>query len=200
MNLKLQVGEQSLPCREVTVGEQTFTVPRGIARNARNRAWQLKIKRGGVLKASGNFTDDNYRGTAEALDAAIKQMADELKEDGQPFTQSLKISQRMSLTWTTVGVNVLGASAAVYDPVAKKGSVIYLISQRKAVSGHTAGLKSKLVKAFLKEFSQDNEEVSLADMIRLNKQADQFLASPEWAEFMELGVKIAEDAREKQAG
>ncbi|MEG0063105.1 MAG: hypothetical protein RR740_00730 [Pseudomonas sp.] len=199
MTLKLQVGEQTLPCREVVVAEQTFNVPRGIARNARNRAWQVKVKRAGALKASGNFTDDTYNGTEEALTAAISYMAEALAGEAIPVTQNLKISQRVSLIWTTVGPGVLGISATVYDPNVKKGTVIYLISQKKVAAGRTDDLKGKLVKALSKELMQESgqESMTLGDMVAVTKKANELLASPEWTEFLELGVKMAADAREE---
>lgn len=199
MTHKLQVGEQTLPCREVVVAEQTYIVPRGIARNARNRAWQLKVKRGGVLKAAGNFTDDTYNGTAEALAEAINQMAEALAGEEIPVTQNLKISQRVSLIWTTVGPGVLGISATVYNPDAKKGTVIYLISQKKVAAGRTDDLRGKLVKALSKEWMQETgkESMALNEVMSITKKATELLASPEWAEFLDMGVKMAADAREE---
>lgn len=58
----LHIGQHALPCREVDVAGQIFQVPRGIARNKRNRSWQLKVKRSGEVKASGNYGDDSYEG------------------------------------------------------------------------------------------------------------------------------------------
>ncbi|QOC58016.1 hypothetical protein phiK7B1_161 [Pseudomonas phage phiK7B1] len=190
MKHNLQFGEVTLPCREVVVEEQTYLVPRGIARNHRNKSWQTKIKRGGQLILSANHADSLFNGTEGALNAAIEQV---IEAGGVQPTRTLKISGRVTLVWAYSGTNVLSVNALVYSPLRKRSTTIYLISYTKLAAEKTGDLKKKLVKALLREWQEENS-LSVAPvpvLVRMDREAAKIMASKSWDDFVKLGADIA---------
>lgn len=191
MKHNLQFGEVILPCREVIVEEQTYLVPRGIARNHRNKSWQVKIARAGVLVLSGNHADSLYGGTEGALKTAIDQVvaATEVKP-----SRTLKISNRVSLVWAYSGRNVLSMNALVYNPHRKRSATIYLISFTKLTAEKVGDLKKKLVKALLREWQEENldQAVPVSVMIRMDREAAKIMAGKSWEDFVKMGAGIAD--------
>ena len=190
MKHNLQFGEVTLPCREVVVEEQTFLVPRGIARNHRNKSWQIKIKRNGVLVLSGNHADSLFGGTEGALNAAIEQVVS--AGDVQP-SRTLKISNRVTLVWAYSGRNVLSMNALVYSPVRKRSTTIYLISYTKLMAEKVGDLKKKLIKAMLREWQEDNldQVAPVMVLVRMDREATKMMVSKSWEDFVKLGADIA---------
>jgi|UniRef100_A0AAU6W1U2 hypothetical protein len=190
MKHNLQFGEVTLPCREVVVEEQTFLVPRGVARNHRNKSWQVKVNRGGQLVLSGNHADSLHGGTEGALKAAI----DQVVTDGEAkTTRTMKVSSRVTLTWAYSGRNVLSMNAMVYSPARKRSATIYLISHTKLLADKSGELKKKLVKALLREWQEENvmEKPPVPVMVRMDREASKIMASKAWGDFVKLGTDIA---------
>lgn len=190
MKHNLQFGEVTLPCREVVVEEQTYLVPRGIARNHRNKSWQTKIKRHREVVLAGNHADSLYGGTEGALKAAIEQVV--AATDIQP-ARTLKISSRVTLIWAFNGRNVLSMNAMVYNPERQRSGTVYLISYTKLVAEKTPDLKKKLVKALLREWQEENLSASapVPVMVRMDREAAKIIASKPWKDFVEVGADIA---------
>lgn len=186
MNHILHIGGQALNCRDVVIAGQTFQVPRGIARNNRNRSWQLKVQRNGEVIASGNYGDDSYEGPQGALSAAIA----ELIKSSVDVGRTLKISARTTLIWAAQGKGTFAVSAVVYNTQLKRGSSVYIISQRKLAAEHTDELKTKLVKALTREWQEENgrEAVPLSDLMAMNKRVQDLLESEAWIDFVEMGA------------
>lgn len=190
MKHNLQFGEVTLPCREVVVEEQTHLVPRGIARNHRNKSWQIKIKRAGQLILSGNYADSLYGGTEGALKTAIEQV---VTTTGVQPSRTLKITSRVTLTWAYSGRNVLSMNALVYSPILKRSMTIYLISHSKLVAEKAGDLKKKLVKALMREWREENldQVAPVAALVRMDREAARLMASKAWEDFLKLGTDMA---------
>lgn len=189
MKHNLQFGEVTLPCREVVVEEQTYLVPRGIARNQRNKSWQVKINRAGQLVLSGNHADSLHGGTEGALKTAIEQV---VEAGGVKPNKTLKISSRVTLTWAYSGHNVLSMNAMVYSPARQRSAMVYLISFTKLKAEKMTGLRKKLVKALLREWEEENgTEAPVPVMVRMDREAGKIMASKAWEDFVKLGADIA---------
>jgi hypothetical protein len=190
MKHNLQFGETSLPCREVVVDDQTYLVPRGIARNHRNKSWQTKIKRNGELVLSGNYADSLYAGPEGALKAAIDQVV--ASGDVQP-SRTLKVSNRVTLLWAFSGVNVLSMNALVYSPVRKRATTIYLVSHNKLLADKAPDLKKKLIRALQREWLEENGLVTVpaAILIKLDRDVTRIMTSKSWEDFVKMGADIA---------
>lgn len=189
MTHNLQVGDLNLPCREVVVDAQTYLVPRGIARNYRNRSWQIKIKREGKLVLSGNHSDSLYEGTEGALKSAIDQIVS--STEIRP-SRTLKIGAWVTLIWSFSGVNVLGMNALVYDPAVKRSKTIYLISQTKMAANNAGQLKEKLVKALCQGYQSETGNPVDEDLILVKEfEAEKIMASKLWEDFLKVGADVA---------
>lgn len=185
--------------RQVDVEGFTHLVPRGIARNKRNRSWQVKIKRAGELLLSGNFTDDTYGNTADALKAAVQSVIESgLAQRVNP--NNVKLSQRVTINWAQLGSSGLSAVASVYNPDAHKGTTIYLISQRKLAAGQDDQLLNKLTKAFEREWQDEHQRdtTPVPVLVKLKKEAANWLASLNWQEFARVGAELAADAEKEK--
>lgn len=185
--------------RQVDVEGFTHLVPRGVARNKRNRSWQVKIKRHGELLLSGNFTDDTYGSTADALKAAVQSVIESgLAQRVNP--NNIKLTARVTINWAQLGSSGLSAVASVYNPDTHKGTTVYLISQRKLAAGQVEDLPNKLMKALEREWHDINQrtDTPVSAVVSLKKVALKILASEEWQNFVKVGAELSADAEGDQ--
>lgn len=180
----------NFPHRTVTVDGLDYLVPRGVGRNNRNRSWQVKSSRKGELVLAANYADDSYGSVSLSLEAASKLV---ISSKSAGVQKSIKLVKNVTLTWTTVGKNILGISARVYNPVTKKGVNIYLISQPRFQAGLTDDLKGKMIRALRTgwDFESGGLPLSLNEMIKMDLKVDKFLESEDWLNFSEVGAELA---------
>lgn len=191
--------QDKISTRKVDVDGFTYLVPRGIARNKRNKSWQLKIKRQGELLLSGNFADISHGSTPDALRAAC----DALMQSGlaqRVNPNNIKLTERVTGNWAQLGEKGLSAVASVYNPITQRGQTVYLVSQRKLAAGQVDDLPNKLMKALEREWRNANErnDTPMSALISLKQDALRILASEEWKQFVEVGAKFAADAEQDQ--
>lgn len=181
----------NVPCRKVDVGGFLYMVPRGVARNNRNRAWQVKVARDGKVVLNGNYADDTYGSTAEALEYACRAIA-----EAQTGTESntLRVNDRVTLGWAQLGAGTLGCRATVYNPKAKKGDTVYLIAHRKLMAGKSDLLLEKLVKAMEKDFKQETgkQSIPMVELLRIRRELLELLESDRFQVFCEKAVEGTE--------
>lgn len=189
MNHTLRIGDFNLPCREVTVEAQTFLVPRGVARNNRNKSWQIKINRNGELVLSANFTDAQYSGAQGALEMAIEYIA---RSGMVEAPRTIKLSSRVSLVWAYSGPGVLGMIAMIYNPDAKRQTAIYLISYSKLAAGKLDDLKKKLMRVFAQEWREVNgiQSIPVPALVAMDRNIAKLLADKSWEDFMKVGAEV----------
>lgn len=173
----------NIPTRQVLVEDESFTVPRGIGRNKRNRSWQVKVVRNGEVTLSGNFADDQYESTLGSLTAAISLLAS--SEVAHETRSSLQLTERVNLTWAPSGPGVVGMVAAVYNPEIKRATNVYLISQGKLAAGKTEGLKEKIVKALERSWKQERgrQTLPLNELLRMQNEVDELMGSDRFQAF-----------------
>lgn len=188
MNHTLKVGDFNLPCREVVVDASTYIAPRGVARNNRNKSWQIKISRGGKLVLSANFTDANYGGTSGSLEHAIQCIADSGQVEAP---RTIKLSSRVSLVWAYSGPGVLGMTAMVYNHETKRQKPIYLISYSKLAAGKGEDIRKKLLRVFSQEWRDVNgiQSVPVPELVRMDQEIAKILADESWQKFMSVGAE-----------
>ncbi|UKL15067.1 hypothetical protein hairong_163 [Pseudomonas phage hairong] len=190
-------SKDQISYRQVDVEGFLHLVPRGIARNKRNRSWQVKIKRNGELLLSGNFTDDTYGSTSNALKAAVETVIESgLAQRVNP--NNIKLTARVTINWAQLGHSGLNAVASVYNPDTHKGTTVYLGSQRKLAAGLTEDLPNKMVKALEREWQDEHGgfDTPMTTLIQLKKKALKILASEEWQNFMGVGAELAAGAEQ----
>jgi hypothetical protein len=188
----IEVGDVVMPCRQINVERNIHDVPKGIARNNRNKCWQIKVIRDGEVALSGQFTDAQYGGAVGSLAAAVKKLA-ESKLVEAPKT--LKLTTRLSLFWGYSGAKVLGLSASLYDSNRGRSTTIYLISQHKLNSGKIDGLFDKLVKVYIRQWAEVNNaglgDIPAWKVPKLEDTVRDVMASDKWKEFMKVGAELA---------
>lgn len=172
----------NVPTRLVTVEGFDFMVPRGVARNNRNRAWQVKVARGGQVVLAGNYADDTYGGTKESLEFACRAVAE--ASIGQE-SNTLRVNDRVTLGWAQLGVGTLGCRATVYDPKKRKGDTIYLIAYRKLLAGKSDQLVEKLARALERDWRQENdrEAIPMVELLRIRREVGELIVSEGFAAF-----------------
>lgn len=130
----------SIRMRTVEVEGNEYSVPKGIARNNRNLSWQVKVERNGTRLASGNFADNTYGGTEQALEAAKQSMVEELEADEVAViaprkvrggrAEGMRIAEHVTVNWRIVNATP-SLYATIYSPLLKKAHSIHLGSDRK---------------------------------------------------------------------
>lgn len=187
--------KNNLSYRRVVIDDVEYQVPRGIARNSRNRSWQLKVSRAGKVIKTGNFTDDTYNSTQEALSAAIETLEEIPEDPNAEVKRSLKVSDRVTVAWASVGKNVLGLNANIYNPETKKKKTVYLTSFGKLAES-TDSIREKLVRAFQQEIRQrvGRETLTMSEVLDATWSTEALMTSERWEEFLNVGAQLAKSA------
>ncbi len=187
--------KNNLSYRRVVIDDVEYQVPRGIARNSRNRSWQLKVSRAGKVIKTGNFTDDTYNSTQEALSAAIETLEEIPEDPSAEVKRSLKVSDRVTVAWASVGKNVLGLNANIYNPETKKKKTVYLTSFGKLAES-TDSIREKLVRAFQQEIRQrvGRETLTMSEVLDATWSTEALMTSERWEEFLKVGAQLAKSA------
>lgn len=187
--------KNNLSYRRVVIDGVEYQVPRGIARNSRNRSWQLKVSRAGKVVKTGNFTDDTYNSTQEALSAAIETLEEIPEDPNAEVKRSLKVSDRVTVAWASVGKNVLGLNANIYNPETKKKKTVYLTSFGKLAES-TDSIREKLVRAFQQEIRQrvGRETLTMSEVLDATWSTEALMTSERWEEFLNVGAQLAKSA------
>lgn len=187
--------KNNLSYRRVVIDDVEYQVPRGIARNSRNRSWQLKVSRAGKVVKTGNFTDDTYNSTQEALSAAIETLEEIPEDPNAEVKRSLKVSDRVTVAWASVGKNVLGLNANIYNPETKKKKTVYLTSFGKLAES-TDSIREKLVRAFQQEIRQrvGRETLTMSEVLDATWSTEALMTSERWEEFLNVGAQLAKSA------
>lgn len=185
MNSPQPKPQLNVPCRKVDVDGFTYMVPRGIARNKRNRSWQVKVARHGEVILSGNFADDSFEGPAGSLKAACDRIIE--SQVNQDSAGVIRLTDRVSLSWAELGKGVIGARAIVYDPLTRKGQTIYLISQKKMAAGKTEELQAKIIKALELSWKQENgrQSIPMQELLRMRNDVGVLMESDRFKRFAE---------------
>lgn len=187
--------KNNLSYRRVVIDGVEYQVPRGVARNSRNRSWQLKVSRAGKVVKTGNFTDDTYNSTQEALSAAIETLEEIPEDPNAEVKRSLKVSDRVTVAWASVGKNVLGLNANIYNPETKKKKTVYLTSFGKLAES-TDSIREKLVRAFQQEIRQrvGRETLTMSEVLDATWSTEALMTSERWEEFLNVGAQLAKSA------
>lgn len=138
------IGGLRLPFRKVEVEHDghsmTLLVPRGIARNNRNKSWQIKIQREGVKEITGNVSDGAYS-PLESLNKAIDHIAQALEASNSPIrtlrskgrgdrVKPYRVSDQVTLHWKLVNTTP-SLYAQVYSPLLKKAKAVNIGSEKR---------------------------------------------------------------------
>lgn len=203
MPMNIEVGGIKMPSRQINVDTSILDVPKGIGRNNRNKCWQVKVVRKGVVVLSGQFTDAQYGSSRKSLDEAIKFLADSKLVESP---KTLKLATRLSLFWSFSGTGVLSLLSTLYNSNTGRSHTTYLISQHKLLSGKIDGLRRKLTEVYVRMWAEVNNtavsDVPAWKHEKIVATVDDVLASDEWKKFREVGAELAaqKEAQSKSSG
>lgn len=96
----MAIGPMKLKTRQVEAAPGVMLqVPSGIARNNRNKSWQVQIVRNGEKVFTGNYADKLYSGPEQSLAAAIDAIQVSIEVDEELLSKAAKIGvQRKGLS------------------------------------------------------------------------------------------------------
>lgn len=166
----MATNSKNLRYRPVTVESTTVMVPSGIARNNRNKSWQVKVEKNGVVMLKGNYTDATYGDYHESLFAAKKALTAKLEsveiaaeqQEKSCRTESVQLTVRSSLLWrvtpkkTTLQINV-------YDKAIKKNRIVYVGTSNTLVSKRDLVIGKIALAMTMDALLEDGENLSLVD-------------------------------------
>lgn len=142
----INIGGFRLAFRKVPVEGRFYFAPRGVARNDRNKCWQIRLVRNDKTVFQGNYADQTLGGVELSLRAAMKDLMAFLKRQEQ-------LSRDMSLTGSDKSVIIcpdLRMFWAVinHNPNLQFSVYVQALSKSKAVY---CGSASKLTNARIVE-------------------------------------------------
>lgn len=209
----------SIRMRTIVIDDLEFEVPKGVARNKRNKSWQIKVERNGVRLAEGNFADETYGGITESLGAAKQSLVDQLESDcvaqlGQrkvrgSRAEGMRIADHVTVNWRIVNATP-SLYASVYSPRLQQVKSLHLGSDRRLASSESAvkRLVAQLLKALvmneriLEESAKPFIDVLESDIsMKVGMEAQTIFHSQEFKKLLEAGSGLREYAeRTRQAG
>lgn len=211
------INDVRLPLRKITLQHEgetlELTVPRGIARNNRNKSWQIKVARGGEIVIKGNISDGESS-PQESLAQAITMIrgaieANEglstLKSKGRgDRVEPYRVNDYVTLHWKIVNTTP-NMYALIYSPLLKKPKTVNIGSEKKA-NDHSffcARLALALTYGQRVRF-EDNDPfraVPPDEMTGLMLAAQTFASTPnpKWVEFVNAGSILRENAEASRA-
>lgn len=188
-----------LKTRPVVIEETVYQVPKGIARNNRNRAWQLKLQRNGEIVATGNFSDDSWGGPDKSLEAAVE----EILGTGQARKVNKRdlVIDNVTVSWREMGKpSLIAAVADYYMPHKKRARSLYICTQRRLANGTcTEAFREKLVEALRDAWLIENQanSVPLHDLLAIRRAVDEVMVSEQYKMFCENGQRMTEQLQQR---
>lgn len=206
------INDVRLPLRKITLEHEgeilKLNVPRGIARNNRNKSWQIKVARGGEVVIKGNISDGESS-PQESLNQAITMIrgaieANEglstLKSKGRgDRIEPYRVNDCVTLHWKVVNTTP-NMYALIYSPLLKKPKTVNIGSEKKVndYSFFCARLALAMVYGARvgKEESDPFRAVSLDEVIEFMPVAQTFASTPnpKWRSFVNAGSALREIA------
>lgn len=211
------INDVRLPLRKITLQHEgealELTVPRGIARNHRNKSWQIKVARGGEIVIKGNISDGESS-PQESLAQAINMIrgaieANEglstLKSKGRgDRIEPYRVNDYVTLHWKIVNTTP-NMYALIYSPLLKKPKTVNIGSEKKVndCSFFCARLALAMVYGGRvgREESDPFRAVSADEVTELVPAAQAFASTPnaKWGSFVNAGGILRENAEASRA-
>jgi len=211
------INDVRLPLRKIAIEHEGRTlelkVPRGIARNNRNKSWQIKVARDGEVVIKGNISDGE-NSPQESLDQAISMIrgaieANEglstLKSKGRgDRIEPYRVNDYVTLHWKIVNTTP-NMYALIYSPLLKKPKTVNIGSEKK-VNDYTffcARLALAMVYGMRvgMEESDPFRAVSVDEVVKEMLAAQTFASTPnaKWGSFVNAGGILRENAEANRA-
>ena len=202
----MAVGQFRLPLRTMEVNGEQLTVPRGLARNARSKSWQLKLVKNKDLIATGSMAD-TLPTAQDNLDLAVQELIRQVKGYKSSTSQTVSKDKRIKLApeeseiklkWQVSNGTTPSLAAIVYMPSAKRDKVVSVGSDR-AIERNPDLLTVKLAEAVVIEGRERRNEadplreVTEQELFEVVYLVDRFVEADHVQAYLKLGTEIRKD-------
>lgn len=176
-----------------TVDGITYSVPRGISREARGEAWIVRATRDKQLIMSERFSDTRFGGTSKALEVAIGHLI----HCGHAWLESdvLRLDERATVHWRKRSGVGLCAVAYVTNKGPGRGKTFFLSTHKRVASGRGMDkFSAKLIEVLENAYKTENEvsNVPYSSQKRMRSDVEQLLKSEVFKTFLEAGNRKAD--------
>lgn len=134
----INIGGFRLAFRKVLVEGRNYFAPRGVARNERNKCWQIRLIRDEKVVFTGNYADQTLGGVELSLRAAMKDLMMFLKRQEKlnndmslsGTDKSVIICPDLRMFWAVIN-HIPNLQFSVYVPAKSKSRAVYAGAQNK---------------------------------------------------------------------
>ncbi|MGN2433664.1 hypothetical protein ACTACG_00295 [Pseudomonas syringae] len=133
MNTSSEIDISGLRCYDKIVDDVTYSVPRGITREARGRVWIVRVRKEECVRVNARFTDLRFGCTRRALDAAIIHLI----YSGHAWRREdvLRLGENTVVHWRKRSGVGLCAVAYVSRNEPGRGETFFLATYKRIASG-----------------------------------------------------------------
>ncbi|MFJ4144926.1 type II toxin-antitoxin system RelE/ParE family toxin [Pseudomonas sp. NPDC089734] len=187
------VDVSGLRCYDKVVEGITYSVPRGISREARGNAWVVRViknKRNALL---ARFSDQSFGGTLKALESAIIHLV----HSGHAWLGGdvLRLDEYSAVHWRKRSGVGLCAVAYVISKKPGRGETFFVSTYKRVESGRgMEKLRAKLIETLECSYTMRHEVSAVPEAIRqkLDQEIDLLMRSEEFQTFLEAGKRKAD--------
>ncbi|MEG5266886.1 hypothetical protein TRP66_21590 [Pseudomonas sp. JDS28PS106] len=193
MNTPSEIDVSGLRCYDKIVDDVTYSVPRGITREARGRVWIVRVLKNKQVQVSARFTDLRFGGTRRALDAAIIHLI----HSGHAWLRDdvLQLSDSATAHWRKRSGVGLCAVAYVASKGPGRGETFFLSTYKRVASGRgMEKFRAKLVDVLESayEMHHPGATISYATQKTIRQDIDRLLESECLKAFLVAGKRKAD--------
>ncbi|KPB72472.1 hypothetical protein ACKUFS_00315 [Pseudomonas cannabina] len=194
MNPSSEIDISGLRCYDKIVDDVTYSVPRGITREARGRVWIVRVRKDESWKVNARFTDLRFGGTRRALDAAIIH----LLYSGHAWRRDdvLQLGNNTVVHWRKRSGVGLCAVAYVSRNEPGRGETFFLATYKRIASGRgLEKLHARLVQVLesAHEIQHGKAGISGSAQDRIREDIHQALGSEVFRAFLLAGQRKADE-------
>ncbi|WP_122687965.1 hypothetical protein [Pseudomonas viridiflava] len=193
MNTSSEIDISGLRCYDKTVEAVTYSVPRGITREARGRVWIVRVLKNKQVQVYARFPDLRYSGTRRALNAAIIHLI----HSGHAWRREdvLQLDEHAAVHWRKRSGVGLCAVAYVTRPGPGRGETFFLSTYKRVASGRGLDkFRSRLIDVLENAYAIHHEgpDIPYSIQKKIRQDIDQLMESGYYRAFLEAGKRKAD--------
>ena len=193
MSTPSEIDISGLRYYDKTVDAVTYSVPRGITREARGRVWIVRVLKNKTVQVYARFTDLRFGGTRRALDAAIIHLI----HSGHAWRREdvLQLDEHTAVHWRKRSGVGLCAVAYVTSRGPGRGETFFLSTYKRVVSGRgLEKFRSRLVEVLESAYEIHHLAASVPYSMqkRIRQNIDQLLVGDDFRDFLDAGKRKAD--------
>ncbi|CAM3313732.1 hypothetical protein BZK31_04380 [Pseudomonas floridensis] len=193
MNTPSEIDISGLRCYDKIVDDVTYSVPRGITREARGRVWIVRVLKNKQVQVYGRFPDLRFAGTRRALNAAIIHLI----HSGHAWRRDdvLQLNEQAAVHWRKRSGVGLCAVAYVTRQGPGRGETFFLSTYKRVASGRgLEKFRSRLVDVLENAYEMHHAGpgIPYSTQKRIRQDIDQLMEGDAFQAFIEAGKRKAD--------